>query len=336
VKIRIVLILTALVTLAVVASAFFLAGHSFLWSHGLAVKEKGLREGEAILVKTRAERFGVQKGDAFGYLLEVWYNPEQVSEIDRASLDKALNLDPFEIRGTKELEFDLDARTKVYRRQYDIQLIAGKVNNLYKFPTAVIRYRPKHSEGLFDKKVVPEPIYVASRLPSSVANLEFGYGPLRPVKGRIEDADQNRLPVILWVLGGFLAALAIADLGLRVLPQWKEMARHGRKVDVLPEAYRSLHKNVAMAVEPRRLLHQMDHVLRTAMARKEKSDWLEEPNLDGVSAGIREPVISLFAKCQKAYEPEAIEQRDVEEPLRQLEEILAFYFGRREVEAWRS
>ena len=91
-----------------------------------------------------------------------------------------------------------------------------------------------------------------------------------------------------------------------------------------------------MAVEPNRLLHQMDHILRLVLAQKEKTDWLEEPNLDLLSSGIREPAVSLFEKCQKAYGTEVVEQKEVvEEALGQLEEILKFYFAE-EVEAWRS
>lgn len=344
-KARIVWILAALATLAAVASAFLLLGHAFLGSNDLAVKpfEKGLREGETILVKTRSERFGVQKGDAFPYLVEVWYSPDQVSEIDRASLDKNVNLEPFEIRDIKEKVFTLDSGTRVYQREYEIQLIDGEVEHLYAFPTIVVRYSLKGSEGLLDKTVVPEPIYVAPRLLPDVTNLDLGsgpgYGPLRPVKGEIEDLGQNRLPWIFWILGGFLAALGVADLGLRIIPQWKEMAKQRRRMrsgDALAQAYRSLHENVALAVEPKRLLHQMDHILRLVLARKEKSGWLEEPNLGLVSSEIREPVISLFEKCQRAYKPEVVEQEEMEEALRQLEEILSFYFGEGERAAWRS
>jgi len=341
-KTRIILILAVLAVLVAVAAAAFLLSHSFPGPSDLAVKvfEKGLPKGEAIAVKTRAGRFGVQKGDAFPYLLEVWYNPAQVLAIDRASLDKGVNLEPFEIRDTKETEFDLNPGTRVYRREYELQLIAGQVEHLYKFPSLVVRYSLKGSEGLLDKTVVPEPVYVAPRLPADVTNLDLGagpgYGPLRPVKGEIEDVGQTRLPWILYALGGFLAALGVANLGWRVIPQWKEMAKQTRKVDVLSEAYRSLCENVAMAAEPRRLLHQMDHILRVILAREEKSDWLEEPNLDLLSSGIREPVISLFAKCQKAYEPEVIEQKEMEQALKELEEILGNYFGERETAGWKN
>jgi hypothetical protein len=345
VKTRIIRVWAVAAALVAVASAAFLFSYSFLGSHDLAVQafEEGLPKGEAILVKTRAGSFGVQKGDAFPYLVEVWYNPDQISEIDRASLDKGVNLEPFEIRDTKETEFDLNPGTRVYRREFELQLINGQVEHLYEFPTLVVRYSLKGSEGLSNKTAAPEPIYVAPRLPADVTNLDLGsgpgYGPLRPVKGEVEDVGDNRLPWILWGVGGFLAALGVADLGLRVIPQWKETAKQRRRIlsdDVLAQAYRSLHENVAMAVEPMRLLHQMEHILRLILARKEKIDWLEEPNLDLVPSGIREPVISLFEKCQKSYAPEEIEQNEMEDALRQLAEILGFYFGEAEMAAWKS
>jgi hypothetical protein len=339
-KTKLVWILTGLAALVAVALILFLPSHSFIQSHNSTAAEKGLPKDQAILVGTKAERFGVQKGDAFLYLVEVLYNPGQVSEIDRASLDKNVNLEPFEIRDIKETEFDLDSRTRVYQRQYDIHLINGEVEHLYEFPTIVVRYKPKDVEGFADKAVVPEPIYVAPRLPDDVSNLEIiGYGSLRPLKAEIEDLSQNRLPWILWGLGGFLAALAVADLSLRVIPQWKEKTKPTRKIemgDVLYQAYRSLHGNVAMGAKPKRLLHQMDHILRVVLAQKEKVGWLEEPNLDLVSSGIKPSVISLFEKCQKAYATEVIEQKEVEEALRQLEEILSFYLGEGEMAAWRS
>ncbi len=336
-KTRVVLILAVLAALAAVASAFFLLSPAFLSSHELALRERGLREDEAILVKTRVERFGVQKGDAFPYVVEVWYNPHQVAEIDRPSLDKSVELKPFEVRDTKEREFDLDSRTRVYRREYEIQLIDGEVDHLYEIPTIVVRYKLKSSEGLLEKTVAPEPIFVASRLPPDVTSLELGYGPLRPIKGKVEDVSQKRLPWILWALGGLLAALGGADLAWRAIPQWKETAKRRKaEVDVLSEAYRALYKNVALAAEPQHLLHQIDHILRMVLARKEKLDWLGDSDLDVVASEIRPSVLSLFEECQKAYRPDTAEQKDVEQALGQFEEILSFYFGEEEVKAWRS
>jgi hypothetical protein len=332
VKTRVILILAVL---AALASAAFLLSASFFASHDFAFeKEKGLPEDTAILVKTKVERFGVQKGDAFTYSVEVWYNPDQVSEIDRISLDKSVKLEPFETRDTKEKEFNLDSRTRVYRKEYEIQLISGKVSYLYKFPAIVVPYKLKDSAILLNKSVAPKAIFVAPRLPDDVRGLE-----LEPLKGKIEDVRQEFLPWILWILGGFIAALGVADLAWRAIPQWIGMLGQKRKaegISVLSEAYHSLCENVAMDVDPKRLFHQMDQILRIVLARKEKTDWLEEPNLDLLSSGIKPLVISLIEKCQKAYIPEIIERRETEESLRQLEEILSFYFGEAEVQSWRS
>jgi hypothetical protein len=339
-KIRLVWILTGLAALATVAVILFMTSQNGL-SVGKAKVEQ-LPEGHAILGNAWPELQSVQKGDAFLYIIEVLYNPDQISEIDRDSLDDNVNLRPFEIRETKETEFNLDSGTRVYQRQYEIQLISGETEYLYEFPTIVVRYKLKGTDGFADASVVPEPIYVASRLPADVSNLvsdlELGYDPLRPLEGEVEDAGLNRLPWIFWSLGGLLAVLAVADLTWRVIPQWKEKGKQARKTkmsDILYQAYRSLSENVEMGAKPKSSLHQMDHILRVVLAQKEKVGWLEEPNLDLVASGIKPSVISLFEKCQKAHGTEDIEQNEVEEALRQLGEILEFYFAE-EVEAWKS
>jgi hypothetical protein len=213
-------------------------------------------------------------------------------------------------------------------------LINGNVDYLYKFPTIVVRYRLKDSEGFAEKGVVAEPIFIASRLPADVSGLE-----LRPLKGKVEDESRKYMPWMLWALGGILAALGVANLAWRTIPQWKEMAKQRRKAesgDVLVQAYGSLSRNVAMGVAPKHLIHQMDLILRIVLARKEKADWLEEPDLDGVSSGIRPSVISLFEKLERNHATQEAEQKEVQEASRQLEEILRFYFGAKQVESWRS
>jgi hypothetical protein len=333
VRTRIIWILATLGAICTVALTAFLLNPSFLPSDDLVLKEEGLLEGEAILVRTGVEGFGVQKGDAFLYSVEVWYNPDLVSGIDRASVDKGLNLQPFEIREITESESDLDSRTRVYRREYEVQLIHGDVDALYEFPSLVVRYTPEDSEGLFEKTVVPEAIFVAPRLPPDVAGLE-----LRPLKGEVEDVSRKRPPWILWTLGGFLMALGAVDLAWRTIPQRRELTKQRRKVEggeVLVQAYRSLCGNVAIGSDRNRLLHQMDHILRLVLARKEKVDWLEEPDLDSVAPDIRPAVTSLFEQLGKTHAM-VVEHGDTEESLRLLEGILHFYFGEVEVESWRS
>lgn len=338
-KTRLVWILTILAALVTVAVILFITSQNEL-SEGKAKVEQ-LPAGQAVLGNAWPELQSVQKGDAFLYIIEVLYNPDQISEIDRESLDDNVDLSPFEIKSTRETEFNLDSGARVYQRRYEIQLISGETEYLYEFPTIVVRYQLKNNEGFADTSVTPEPIYVASRLPDDISgiisDLELGNDPLKALKGEVEDAGQNRLPWIFWSLGGLLAILAVADLTLRVIPQWKEQKRQEikkRMGDILCQAYRSLKENVAMGIRPQSAFHQMGHILRVVLAQKEKAAWLEEPNLDPVSEEIKPSVISLFEKCQKAYGTEDIKQKEVEEALRQLEEILEFYFTG-EMEVWK-
>ena len=321
---------------AVAAAAGIIIASSFFWLHGLALEqERGLSAGEAIAVKTRMGNFGVRKGDAFPYFVEVWYNPDQVAEIDKANLGKSVHLEPFEIRDTKEREFDLSASgTKVYQREYQLQLLNGRADTVYKFPTLTVRYRPKNSSGFMNLPVTPQTIFVASRLPANISGAE-----LRPLKGKIRVMSQEYFTWILLILGGFLALLGVVDLSWRAIPQWKEgreRKKTGEGINVLSEAYRTLHANITRGVELKLLLHQIDHILRIVLAHKDHVDWLAGDGLDQVASDIRPTVVSLLEKCQQAYRPEPADPRDKEGALTQLEDVLRFYFSKGEVEAWRS
>lgn len=338
-KTRLVWIVMSLAALVTVAVILLLPNPHDLSARKLKVEQ--LPEGQTILGNAWPELQSVQKGDAFLYIIEVLYDPGQVSDIDRDSLDTNVNLNPFEVRNVEETEFNLDSRARVYQRQYKIQLISGETEYLYEFPTIVVRYELKGVDGFAETSVEPEPVYVAPRLQEGlyelIEELGEGYDPLRPLEGEIEDVSQNRLPWILWILGGFLAAVTVTDFALRVIPQWREKAKQAREIemsDVLCQAYRSLHANINAGAKPKSLIHQMDHILRLVLSPEEKTGWLEEPNLNLVSDEIRPTVISLFEKCQQAYGAEDIKQKEVEEALRQLEEILEFYFAG-EMEVWK-
>jgi hypothetical protein len=339
-KTRLIWILAGLAALIVVALILFLPNSQDL-SLGKTKIEK-LPEGQVIMGNAWPELPSVQKGDVLLYIVEVLYDTSKISEIDRTSLDNNVNLVPFEIRDIKETEFNLDSETRVYQRFYEIQLITGDVERLYDFPTIVVRYKLENVDGFADTSVVPEPIYIAPRLPTDISDIisdiKLGYDPLRPLNGEIKDKGQNRLPWIFWSLGGILAVLAVVDLSLRVIPQWKqkEMQERNKMMDdILCQAYRSINENVATGAKPGILFHQMDHILRVILSTKDKAYWLEEPNLDSVSSGIKQAVVSLFDKCQRAYGTEDIGHEEVEEALKQLDEILEFYYAE-EMESWKS
>ncbi len=340
-KTRIVRIIALLTMLTAVAWVALWINRALPGSEDLAVKEpKGLARGETISVKTRAGRFGVQLGDVFTYQVQVWYNPLQVPSIDRTSLDKGMNVDPFEIRGMKEIEYDYDATTRVYQRDYELQLLTGQVGQFFKLPSLVVRYNLKGSEGLLDKTVTPEPVYIASRLPADIASLDLGsgegYGPLRPVKSDIQDLGQNRLPWIFYGIGGLFAVLGIVDLSFRVVPRWRELAQQKSQGDALSQAYRSLGDNLTGGADPRQILHQTDHLLRVLLYRHNHADWLAEVDLDELPEEIRENVRSLLEHCQKAYEPGTVEPHEAEQAVRQLDGILDALLGPGVRAAWRN
>jgi hypothetical protein len=328
-------ILAVLAALAAVSSTALLLNPSFPWVHALVLqKEPGLAEDQSLSARTLVDSSGVHKGDAFPYVVEVWYDRNQVSEVDKVNLDKAVNLKPFEVRDVRETEFDLDARTRVYRREYEIQLIEGQVDYLHKFPTIVVQYKRKDSDGFTRTTVDPKPIFIASRLPDDSSGLE-----LRPLQRQVEDPSQEYLPWILWALGGFVGVVGAGELAWRAIPQWREVGKQRkgqREGDALALGYRSLCAQTAAGAEPRRSLRQMERLLRIVLARKEKAAWLNKANPDQVPAKIRPSVLSLLEKGQKAYGLEQIEPQEAEQALKQLEEVLAFYFGGAEVRAWRS
>jgi hypothetical protein len=290
-------------------------------------------EAKPVSMRTRADNLGVHRGDAFSYRVEVQYDAESVSEIDKASLEKSINLKPFEVRKVAEHEAETDSRTRTYVREYQLQLIDGKIDTLYKFPTIVLRYRVKESGTYEEKTIVPDPIFVASRLPPDTGSLD-----LRPIQDAIEDPGWSHLHWILMGLGGFLAILAIADLAWRALPQWRAAVKNKRRtegVDVLSEAYRSLHAAAAGSAESGPLLYQVQHILRVILARKEKVGWMDEPDFGRIAPGIREEVVSLYSMCEDGSGSRSPEERRTQDAVAKIEKILAFYCGEGALRAWR-
>jgi hypothetical protein len=331
VKTRLVLIL---VSLAAIVAAGVWALPSFLSLRQVTFeKERLTNEAKPIAVRTRVDGFGVRKGDPISYQVEVQYHIESVSEIDKTSLDKSISFKPFEVRSVAEREYDLDPQTRTYTRDYLIQLIDGKTDMLYEFPTLLIRYKLKESGVYEEKTTIPAPVFIASRLPSDVGSLD-----LKPIQAGIEDAGRSNLHWILFALGGFLVIVALVDLAWRAVPQWRTAAREKRRsegVDVLSEAYRSLRAAIEQGAEPGRLLYQVDHILRVVLARKENTGWTDEPDFDRVSPGIKAEVLSLYSTCQETGGNQPPGQQKAQEAARQIETILRFYCGEGALRAWK-
>ncbi len=339
-KTRYIRILTALAVLILVALAAW-AAFSFVVQPSpvvLAGKGKGLGKDQIISGQASTSALSVGKGDVFRFRLEVMYDSNQIAGIDRASLDRTVNFKPFEIRGYQETDAFMDARTRIYRRDYELQFIEGALDQPYQLPTIVVRYQLKNADGFAEKAVVPAPITVGKRVPENVGENQTEVE-LRPITDKIQDPSRDRLIGVLGGLGALFLIGGVMHLTLRTLPQWREEMKQRREResgDTLVQAYRALGEQIATKVEPQLVLHQMDYLVRLVLVQKEKTGWLDEPNLTQVSAEIRPALTALFQQCEQSYARNGDRPTDIHPSVEQLDEVLKFYYGAREVEAWKS
>jgi flagellar basal body-associated protein FliL len=334
----------AIILLAVCAVVAIAAGVYFVAfspdRRGGVVFENDLKlpEGKFIDARGRAGDLGIQKGDVFPYFLEVWYDPGQVAEIDKANLDKAVNLTPFEIRSVTEREVNLDSNMRLYQREYSLQLVSGKGGQIYELPEIAIRYKMKDSDGLLTTSLVPEPVFVASRLTGEVRDLAFGYGPLRPIATKVQAMDPS-LPWIFWGLGSLIAVLGVVSMTRfenRHRTEAKKTKRQPVQDGVVYQAYRSLLDNLASGAEAKDLLYQMENIARVTLAEKEKADWLSALDGDKLPSEITAATTTLLEIRRQAFATPNGKSANVDHGLRQLDTILGFYYGQEELATWKE
>jgi hypothetical protein len=129
----------------------------------------------------------------------------------------------------------------------------------------------------------------------------------------------------------------VLALVYHVIPQWKENEKRQRSKQMsadLKESYSSLLKNREDGVKPASIMHQIDHIHRLILLPEDSVDLLQEPNLEEVPCEIKPVVISLFQKCDSAYENGDIKQQDVEEAVKQLEVVLKHFYAE-DMEEWK-
>ena len=307
----------------------------------IPTRAEPLPDGKNILASAWPEKQGVQKGDAFYYVVEVVYDINFASGIDKVSLDENVNLNPFEVKSISERSFKLDSQTKVYQRLFLVQMVSGNVERMYDFPSIVVKYKLKESNGFAETPAIPESVYVAPRLPSSgaliISGLNDGTYSLQPVEGNIQKVGINIISLVLWIVGGLLLVFMVLALVYHVIPQWKENEKRQRSKQMsadLKESYSSLLKNREDGVKPASIMHQIDHIHRLILLPEDSVDLLQEPNLEEVPCEIKPVVISLFQKCDSAYENGDIKQQDVEEAVKQLEVVLKHFYAE-DMEEWK-
>lgn len=335
-------LVTIVAMLVVIAVILLLPGQNELQLGKAKVDD--LPAGQAIAIDTKAENFGILKGDLFYYYVDVIYNPQLVSEIDKDNLLVVINMEPFEVRNFQTVDFKLDADTRVFRIQYQLQLIDGETDYVYEFPSIVVRYKPVDSDGYMEYPSQAEPVYIVSRLPDDIQNIfkliggdiDLGYSMLRPVSGEVISTRESRLPWIFITIGVFSAAGALSDYALRIVPQRKKEKEKDaiERNTVISGAYASLNNNIKEAASYDDILHQADHIVRLVLFQKEKLDWLQDLSVESLPDEIRETVVSFFESTQKMPE-EACTQKHLDESLRYMDKILRFYYPE-EVDGWKS
>ncbi len=301
-----------------------------------------LPKGQIILATAGSELKSVQKGDAFVFCIEVLYDTSQVSNIDTESLDYNVKLSPFDIRNITETEFKIDAKTSFYKRDYEIQFITGDVEKYYEFPTIIVRYKLKDIDGYAETSVVPDAVYLAPRLPDSatayiINNIQQGHNPLNPLSDKIENSSNNYLSWVLWAIGGLLAVATVV-----AIIDWIAIDKNRRQViektgleETIAESYNNLLKNIEVGVKPIALFHQIDNIVRLVLIEKENLGWLEDIKVDIINSHIESSVNSLLEKVQQVYITEDINPQEFNGVIKQVHEILQFYFGV-EVESWQK
>jgi hypothetical protein len=318
--------LAVVVLLAWVAGAFVLQTGPVLYR-----KPRGLGQDQIISAQAYAGAFGIHKGDAFPFLLQVLYDSTLITGIDRASLDQAADLKPFEVRSFRDVEYDLDGRTRVFERQYELQLIDGEAGRIYSLPTIVVRYRLGVANGLAEKAVVPDPISVAKILPDNINPLE-----LRPISDMVADPSRERFTWVLVAFGVLVMVTGIADLTWQAVRPFRDRTPASPRENSagVAQAYRSLQRGLTN-LAPRALHHQIYHILWLVLNRKEGAGWLQEPHLDRVTPEIRPVVVALYARCERAYSSNEIGAGEIALTVDQLNQVLRFYYGASEIEAWK-
>ncbi len=315
------LAIIAIAAAVVMLAPNWLFPQSFEFQH----TKKGLPQDQVFRGQASATRSGVRLGEPFTYLVEVWYDPAEIASVDRASLDKNLDFKPFEVRNLRDSEYTINARTRAFRREYELQLLNGKVNQSYEFPSFVVRYKFAKTDAYADKAIVPAPVFVAAMVPDNLDEVE-----LKPITTELVDPGNGVLPPILWGVAALLGVVALGDLGWRVLPRWRALVRRrslAQSPDKVARAYRALVKNLRRGADREDVLYQIDHVVRMVLVRQQQGSWLQEPNLDALPENLRPSATQLL---------DGNSAGSAEDAVAHLDKILKAYYGDRQVEAWKN
>lgn len=332
-KKRAIWLITVTVLILVVSLILLLHNPSKIMTDEAKIEQ--LSSSQVILVDGEAEYYAVQRGDIFSYFIDVLYNTDMVSNIDKKNLKDGINLQPFDVKGFTETDVKLNSNHRLYRITYTLQLINGSVDQIYKFPSIVVRYKLVNNEGYLEIPGKAKSVYVSHRLPNEIEDIivinspdvDTSYGMLKPVIGKISSTNSNYISWIFIASGSVLIIGALADFVLLAVPKMKREKEQEKLTEnkKISSFYNTLCKNKKNNNRPEFLINQADHILRLVLKEKEHIDWLEELNFDSLPSEIIKEVILIFNNSQKEL-IDGQEKKALDESLLSLDKILRFYY----------
>ena len=317
-----------MVCLCCVAIVFLVlsSASSFLSPNLILEEERLARDWLPAAVRTEVKGFGVHLGDIIVYKIKIFYQPNK-AEINKKSLAENVIFEPFEIRDVKEKEFNLspDGSERLYEREYEIQLIDGRTNFLYSFPAIEVEFKGNNSGGSFKEKVTPEPIFIVPWVPPGANDFE-----LRPLKGAVKNVDYQRIPWILWGLGGLFSVAACAEIIKRVQEIKKAGKAEKKTIEGLGDIfdlYRTLEVQL-QTEDPRAFFHRIYQILRMVLDTQEGINLSNKSDLAKIPEEKRKLITGLSKRCQAAYGPETVSEEAALKAMDELKKILSLCLDR--------
>lgn len=308
------ILMVRIVFMVLIAAAILFAVYygitAFFYPDLVPEKENELRQDSVIEIRTWPAGNVFLLGDSFSYFVEVKYNPLAVREIDKSSLEKTVILEPFEIRNQKEKETGTDSGTKIYTREYEIQLLRGYPARLYVFPEASLRYKPVN-EDWTERKIILQSIPVGSRFPVDIQGIE-----LKSIDGVLDNKSRRYFPFFVIGLGILCGAWVMAEVSREIVKSKKASDDFQRKFRVIEDIFRAYQNLAGRKEEPKAILHQAHQILRVLLERKAGRE---------IPSKIRESVARFSSIANKAYSREILLKTELDEALQELRKIFDFY-----------
>lgn len=318
-------VLAALLTAAIL-SAVYCGISAFLFPGLVLEKERTLSQHSIIEAKAWPDGDAFLLGDSISYFVEVKYSTQIIEELDKTSIDKNLILEPFETRSQSEKEFKIDSHTKVFLREYQIQLVSGEPGKTYFFPPLPLRYKLKNA-GYFDKKLSLQPIPIGSRFPADAKGIE-----LKSADETVVNKSRRYFQLVIVGLGISCGIWGAAEVFKKITKRAKTSQDFQKKLEGIEDIFKAYQElSQKRDAEPKIILHKAYQIMRTLLSRKEGIDWaFWDRDWESIPSEVRLSVRTISDMSQKAYDRRALDGQEIIEVLSELGKTFDFYIRKGE------